>query len=486
MRAMLSITDGSPARSGDGQETRGLPQAAPLRSRRSFLTVGGIGGLSLPLLLGHTARASGSSKPGSVTGKSVIFIFQQGGPSQFETLDPKLEGPTESRSLDGTIPTNLPGVHFGASLPRLARRADRLTIVRSYQSQNAGHNIRPLVGPDSLEANIGCHLARHVGATDSRTGLPTSTVIYPRAVDPEAPPPEARGNLAATGPYPSSFAPLVAGQGGPLQDDMTLELSPRRLDDRRQLLGQLDRLERNLDASGRLDSLDRIQQQAYRLLLGGGMRRALDLSQEDERTRALYDTRSLTRPGQWNRVNRGRRGYYHAQASTIGSLLLLARRLCEAGCGFVTVHAGYAGVWDMHADGNNLNMVDGMQAVGRSFDHALAALIDDLERRGLSEKILVVATGEMGRTPRVNPRGGRDHWSRLSPLLLHGGGLPGGQVIGASDRQGGEPDSTAFGPPHLISTILNTVLDLGELRLETAVAPEVTRLISHDPIPGTV
>ncbi|MDP6447094.1 MAG: DUF1501 domain-containing protein, partial [Pirellulaceae bacterium] len=163
----------------------------------------------------------------------------------------------------------------------------------------------------------------------------------------------------------------------------------------------------------------------------------------------------------------------------IGKLLLLARRLCEAGCGFVTIHAGYAGVWDMHADGNNLNMTDGMDAIGYAFDHAVAAFVKDVERRGLTDKILLVCGGEMGRTPRINKRGGRDHWARLAPLLLHGGGLPGGQVIGQSDRQGGQPLADPLGPKHLISTILSTVFDAGLLRLAGGVPDSVIDLASH-------
>ena len=166
--------------------------------------------------------------------------------------------------------------------------------------------------------------------------------------------------------------------------------------------------------------------------------------------------------------------------------MLLALRLCEAGCGFVTIHAGYAGVWDMHADGNNLNMLDGMNAVGRSFDHAVAAFVQDLEERGLSDDIMLVCTGEMGRTPRINSRGGRDHWSKLAPLLLYGGGLSGGQIIGQSTRDGGEPVDDPITPKHLISSIMHTLFDVGELRLVSGIPAEVTRLAAADPIPGLV
>ena len=117
---------------------------------------------------------------------------------------------------------------------------------------------------------------------------------------------------------------------------------------------------------------------------------------------ARYDTSRYLPSHQWTSAQRGRVGMYAGQAKSIGKLLLMARRLCEAGCGFVTVHADYEGVWDFHADGNNLNVRDGMEAVGRTFDHAVAAFIADVESRGLDDKILLVASGEMGRTPRIN------------------------------------------------------------------------------------
>ena len=449
-------------------------------SRRQLLTIGALGGLSLPTLY----AGSGSGSSGAVTGKSVIFLFQQGGPSQFETFDPKMEVPLGNRTVGGCIPTSIPGVTFGSTMERLAKLAHKLTIVRSFQTNNAGHNIKPIVGPDSLEANIGTHYSRVVGPTHPLTGMPTNSVIYPRTVNPEVPGPSARGNLRATGPYGKGLTPFVPGSGGQLQEDMKLRIERGRNDTRRQLLSQLDRINRKVDAGGQLDGLDKLQRQAYELILGGGVSRALDLSREDPRTRKRYDTSVYAKKGRWNSVSRGRKGYYCAQASTIGPLLLLARRLCEAGCGFVTIHAGYEGVWDMHSDGNNLDMVQGMEAVGRSFDHAVAAFVEDLEERSLQEKIMLVATGEMGRTPAVNKTGGRGHWARLAPLLLYGGGLEGGRVIGRSDRQGGEPARDGCGPSHLISTILRTVFNPGQLRLRPDAPREVLALSQKPPIPG--
>ena len=450
-------------------------------NRRELLQVGGLGlgGLSLSSLLEVKALASGTNgKPNPLTGKSVIFLFQQGGPSQLETFDPKPNGPSGNRTVGGVIPTTLPGVQFGSKMEQLAKLAHKFNVVRSFSTKNAGHNIQPIVSNFSKDAAISTHFARIAGATRADSGTPTTAVLFPAAVSKDVPGPSARGNLSETGSYGQGFAPFIPGKGGKLQEDMKLSLPRERfLDDRKSLL-------RQADADGQIAAADDIQQQAYEVLLGGGVSRALDLSREDAGTLAMYDTAKYSGGTRWNKVKRGKAGLYNAQANTIGKLLLQARRLCEAGCGYVTIHASYAGVWDMHADGNNLNMTDGMEAVGLSFDHAVAAFIRDCEARGLSDKILLVCCGEMGRTPKINKRGGRDHWARLAPLILYGGGLGGGKVIGQSDRQGGEPNSKAYDPGHLISTILRTMIDPGQLRLLSGIPQEITQLLDHDPIDG--
>lgn len=452
--------------------------------RREFLTIGGFGAGALSLSSLLSARAAASATGSAVTGKSVIFLFQQGGPSQFETFDPKVDAPAGIRTVTDVVQTSVPGVVFGETMSQLAPLADKLTVVRSFQTNNGGHNIRPIVGPESLNANIGTHFSRVVGSTRRSTGMPTNAVLFPSSVSSDVPGPQARGNLASTGDWGTAYAPFIPGSSGQLQQNMQLSLPREKFDDRRQLLSQLDRLNRQIDASGQFAAVDEIQNQAYQLLLSGGVADALDLTHEDPETLARYDTSRYVRADGWSKVSRGKRGYYSAQAGTIGKLLLLARRLCEAGCGFVTIHAGYAGVWDMHADGNNLNMIDGMQAVGRSFDHAVAAFVEDLEARGLQDKIMLVATGEMGRTPRINNRGGRDHWSRLAPLLLYGGGVPGGHVIGQSTRDGGQPATDNLTPKHLISSIMHTVFNVGELRLLPGVPSPLLKLGEEAPIPG--
>jgi hypothetical protein len=456
-------------------------------SRRQMLTIGGLGlgGLSLPSLL--SAADSGKPLPSHVTGKSVIFLFQQGGPSQFETFDPKPDAPPGIRTVTGVTKTSLPGVIFGDTMARLAQFAHKFTVVRSFQTNNGGHNIRPLVGPESLEANVGVHYARVVGTTRAGSGMPTNAVLFPQAVDSDVTIGKARGNLGSTGPYGDGFGPFIPGGKGQLQRDMKLSLPHDRFfNDRRELLRKLDGLNRNFDHFGQAETLEEVQRQAFELLLSGGVANALDLSQENPRTLAKYDTSRFAKKGRWNKVNRGKRGYYYGQEKTIGKLLLLSRRLCEAGCGFVTVHAGYDGVWDMHADGNNLNMIDGMQAVGPAFDHAVATLIEDIEARGLQDKIMLVCCGEMGRTPRINKRGGRDHWGKLAPLLVYGGGTKPGQVIGRSDRNGSEPATDNLGPNEFIATILQTVFDPGQLRLVPGIPSPVLKLSAAKPIPGLV
>src|SRR5262249_50889222 len=162
-------------------------------------------------------------------------------------------------------------------------------------------------------------------------------------------------------------------------------------------------------------------------------------------------------------------------SQTLGKLLLLARRLCERGCGFVTVTTNF--VWDMHADVNNAPVEEGMRYMGVPLDHALSAYLEDVEARGLSEKILLVVCGEMGRTPRINKAGGRDHWGNIGPLLLAGGGLKMGQVIGQSDRSGGSPATEPVRIQNLIATVLHTTLEMGEVRIVPGMPREIATTI---------
>jgi hypothetical protein len=452
-------------------------------TRREMLRIGGmtLGGLALSSLLDNRAAASPASH--LLKGKSIIFVFQQGGPSQFETFDPKPDAPADIRTLNGTLQTSLPGVRFGGTMQQLAAVAHKLAIVRSFQTGNAEHNIRPIVGPESLNANLGSLYASVAGAMHPTTGMPTNAVLFPQSVSADVARGQGRGDLAATGSVGGNYAPFIPGGGGQLLRNLRLNLPSDRFDDRRYLASQFDRLSHDLENEPQYQAHDRNQQQACEVLLSGRVADAFDLSKEDPRVVARYDTSRFAPSHNWASARRGARGYYTGQSRSIGKLLLLARRLCEAGCGFITIHADYEGVWDFHADGENLNCVDGMEAIGRSFDHAVAALIADLEARGLDDKVMVVATGEMGRTPRINRNGGRDHWARLAPLMMYGGGVQGGRVVGQSTRDGGEPATEPFTTRNLVSTLLHATVDMTQLRLLPAFSA-ISRLGEAGVIPG--
>ncbi len=451
----------------------------PRFGRRAFLRAGAmsLGGLSLSGLLAHAAV----EPKYLLSGRSVIFLFLHGGPSQFETFDPKMSAPTGIRSTTGQIATSIPGVTFGSSFPKLARLADRLAIVRSFTTGDANHDIKPVVSRHSHGANLGSLYARVAGATDPATGMPRTALLVPRAVDPTTGAEQTQfGRFGSTGVLGAGYAPFVPGAGGDLQQDMQINLPVDRLTDRRTLLAELDRIRFSLDASGPVAAIDKLREQAFTTVLRGAAQ-AFDLTREDPRVVNRYDTAQLVRPDQ---INRKWNNYPHYvdNAKSLGKLLLLARRLCEAGCGFVTVTTNF--VWDMHADANNATCAEGMRYTGPPLDHAVSALVEDLAERGLSDRILLVCCGEMGRSPRLNPNGGRDHWGSLAPLLLAGGGLRMGQVIGQSTRDGSQPQTNPIGIPNLVATVLQRLVDPGELRIVRGVPTEVVQPATAEPIPG--
>ena len=454
-------------------------------NRRAFLRIGGsvalgAGGLTLSDVARLSAR--GGETPGLMTGKSVIFLFLHGGPSQTETFDPKMAMPEGIQSVTGEVATRIPGVTFGGSFPRLAALADRLTVVRSYVPGDANHNLKPLVGRDTFQANLGAVYSRVAGANHPETGLPTNVVLFPRAVDPSTRSvTTAFGRFNATGPLSAADAPFDPSQGGTSSDDLRIAIPRDRLDDRRRLLAAIDGLARRLERDRGTAGVERLREQAFRLLTGG-LAEAFDLDREDPRLVSRYDTAPLVSPDaisrQWNDYNN-----YVDNAKSLGKLLLLARRLCERGCGFVTVTTNF--VWDMHADKNNATIEEGMRYMGLPLDHALSAFLEDVHSRGLSEKILLVACGEMGRTPRINAKGGRDHWGQLGPLLLAGGGLPMGRVIGRSNRDASAPQSEPITGQNLIASLLHTLFDVGQLRLVPALPREFAQtMASWTPISG--
>jgi hypothetical protein len=292
--------------------------------------------------------------------------------------------------------------------------------------------------------------------------MPTNVVLFPRAVSADAGPAISQfGNFTSSGDLGAGYAPFVPGAGGGMQDDMTLHLPQQRVNDRRGLLASLDDWRRRVDTANVMEGYSAIQQQAFDTLFGGASG-AFDLSHEDAKLIARYDTAPLVPPDRISKKWNNHR-HYADHGATLGKLLLMARRLCERGAGFVTLTTSF--VWDMHADSNNATLTEGMGYVGTPFDHAVSTFIEDVESRGLSEKILLVCCGEMGRMPTINKKGGRDHWGGLGPLMLYGGGLKMGRVIGQSSRNGGEPASDPVTIPNLMATIMHTLLDTGAVRL---------------------
>jgi len=444
-------------------------------SRRNFLSVGSLalGGLSLPQLL--RAKDAVKQAGGVVKDRTVIFLFMHGGPSQTETFDPKMEAPSGIRSMTGEIPTRLPGITFGSTFEKLAKLNDKFSIVRSFTTGSAAHDSKPIVSSYSKNAQIGGHYARVAGGSNPVTGMPRNIWLHPQAVDSKATDPIMKlGKFDVTGPLGPAYAPFQPSGKGDFRSDMRLTVDPSRLGDRRMLLARLDQFRREMESGNATSGLDKFQSQAFETLTGG-ISDAFDISKENQKVLARYDTSTLMDVEKisksWN--NRPR---YQNHVNNLGKLMLMARRLAERGAGFITVTTDF--VWDMHADANNATMTEGMGYVGTPFDHAVSAFIEDVEARGLQDKILLVCCGEMGRNPRVNKKSGRDHWGGSAPLMLYGGGLKMGQVVGSSTSDGGEPASDRVSIPNLYATIMDRVLDTGAVRAMAGIPNEVNEVIS--------
>lgn len=389
-------------------------------SRRDFLRVGalGLGGLLLPDLL--RARAAAAARGAASKQTSVVWLWLGGGPTHVETFDPKMTAPAEYRSTVGALKTNLPGVEIGGVFPQLARRADKLAIVRSFAHNNSGHGGGThwvMTGYDYPPADnnmppirpaLGSVVSRIRGTNHPTSGVPT----YVRLNGIYGDGPAWLG--AAYGPFDTS---------GSARNNMNMHVAMPRLDDRRSLLKSFDTLNRHIDKSGLMKGLDSFEVQAFDLILSRA-REAFEIQREDPRTRDRYG------PG-------------------LGEQLLMARRLCEAGTGFVTIH--YGG-WDMHG-----TIADSMKGLAPQMDNAVAAFLDDVANRGLDRDILLVITGEFGRTPRINGTAGRDHWAPLSTLALAGGSLKMGQVIGQSSEKAEVPKTTPITPQDLMATVFHVL-----------------------------
>src|SRR5262249_9122393 len=307
--------------------------------------------------------------------KSVIFLFLHGGPSQIETFDPKMSAPAGIRSTTGEVATTIPGITFGSTLCRLAGLARKVSVVRSYVSGDGNHDIKPVVSRDTFGANLGSIYARIAGINNPVTGMPSNVALFPRAVDPSTQPANMNfGKFSDAGPFGSACAPFDPSGAGQLQKNMRLAMPLNRLEDRRQLLSQLDQVKWSLSEGRLLEGIDRMREQAIHTILGG-VADAFDLAKEDPKIVGRYDTAPLVRPEnidkKWKNYNN-----YVDNAKALGKLLLLARRLCERGCGFVTVTTNF--VWDMHADVNNAGVAEGMRYMGLPLDHAVSAFLEDV------------------------------------------------------------------------------------------------------------
>ncbi len=408
-------------------------------ARRSFLRIGGLGlgGLALPDILRAQSRSGARS-----TAKGIIMILLPGGPSHLDMFDLKPEAPAEIRGEFSPIATNLPGVEICELMPRLAKMADKLVLVRSLVGAHDDHNTHwcstgweshpamdssPLVPgfPPGDWPSLGAILSKRFGPRV--TGVPPSVDLTPIEAD-------ARFILRTPPGQPGYLGAAHAGFEVAAVDRRNIMLngvSLRRLADRRALLSGFDQFRRRAEREAAVAGLDDFQQQAFEVLTSPKLAEALDLSREESRVRARY---GLDRSYPNER-----------QGKTLLDQFLVARRVIEAGARCVTLaftrwpfgrmlKGDYN--WDWHKDAFG-------EARGALplFDLGVSALVADLEERGLLDDVAVVAWGEFGRTPKINQNAGRDHWPRVAGALLAGGGMRTGQVIGSTTRWGEEPNS---------------------------------------------
>ncbi len=397
-------------------------------TRRSFLRVGflGLAGLTLADHLRLRAAAAEAGQPTKDT--AVILLWLGGGPSHLDMYDLKPEAPVEFRGEFKPIPTNVPGIQVGEHLPLQARHMDKMAVVRSVMHTNAGHGmgthwmmtgyVPTIEINDNLNPSCGSVVAKMRGANAPR--LP-AYVCLPN------PPPSANAAYLGVAYNPFSPGDDPSSAGFRVRD---LQLPPRldldRFRNRRELLAGVDTLRRDVDTQGTAEGYDRFYRDAFDIVTSADCRRAFDIHQEDPKVRDRYGRDS------W------------------GQSTLLARRLVEAGVTYVTVNMGG---WDTHS--NNFNELK-TRLLPR-YDRALAALLEDLHDRGLSQKVLVMTYGEFGRTPRINPQAGRDHWPGAMSVVLAGGGLKMGQMIGSTDPKAEYPKTRTVGPQDVLATMYHVL-----------------------------
>jgi hypothetical protein len=391
-------------------------------SRRDFLKIGGLamGGLSLPQLLRAEAASGVRKSP-----KSVIMIYMAGAPPHQDLFDLKMDAPIEIRGPYKPISTKVPGIQISEHMPHCARIMDKLVPIRSMVGSltgdhdshicYTGRTAKGAIAPPGGWPSIGATMSKLLPRTSAE--IPPFVGLAPNAGHP---PYGSPGHPGFLGPAFSAFRPNGAGMG-----DLTLNgVSSDRLGDRRALLTGFDKFRRDVDGSGLMNGLDSFNQQAFGVLTSSKLVEALDLSKESAQTRERY--------------GKGDPKNYGDGAPRNNEHFLVARRLVEAGARCVTMNFGR---WDFHSR-NHSELLTHLPL----FDQGFSALVEDLHARGMDKDVAVVAWGEFGRTPSINKDGGRDHWPRVGCAVMAGGGFPTGQVIGATDRLGGEPTER---PVHL-------------------------------------
>ena len=416
-------------------------------TRRDFLQVGTLGaiGLSLPTLL--ASQANGAVAKGHDE-RSVILIFNLGAPSQLDTWDMKPDAPAEIRGPFKPIKTNVPGIDISEIFPLHAKHADKFSLVRSmYHTAPAvhdtGHQMMQtgrLFSGGVVTPHAGCALSFLKGR---KSDLPPN-VILPEPMGPTG------GNLphgqdaGFLGKAHDPFA-LMADPSKP--DFKVPDLLPPqqigdvRLERRRKLRSIVEEAVNNFEASDDARLLDSNFEAAFRMMTSPQAREAFDLSKEPKQVRERYG------------MNR------------FGQCCLLSRRLIEAGVRFVTVNTFVTVfneiTWDIHGS-LPFTSIEGMkEQVAPMYDQAYSALLEDLTERGMLENTLVCNLAEFGRTPRVNPAGGRDHWPQCWTVYFAGGGVKGGRVVGRSDPIGAVPAERPVEPAEVVATIYHSLgLDL--------------------------
>ena len=389
------------------------------RSRRHFLKLGGLalGGLGLPRLLA-AQEASQPAGAQALSHKAVIMIFLSGGPSHQDSLDLKVDAPKEIRGSFQPIATNVPGIEICEHMPRLAQMMDKFAIIRS------------LFGSPDQHASDMCVSGYPIGAKGRQDNHPSLGSVVSRLqgpVDQAVPPFVGLTIKTRHAPYSNPGLPGFLGQAhAPFQPegegmaDMRLNgINLDQLRDRRSLLGSFDSFRRRTEGNRVFEGVDSFTRKAFDVLTSSRLVEALDLEREDPALRDRY----------------GRGSADPAFGEDAGphwmDQFLMARRLVEAGVRCVTLSFGS---WDRH--GANFERLPEQLA---KLDQGITALVADLHDRGLQNDVSVIAWGEFGRTPRINPGGGRDHWPQASCALLAGGGMKMGQVIGSTNRLGEVP-----------------------------------------------